>query len=888
MSFAPIPNALSSSESIVAEIPFWVFRPSTETNLTGVPAVPTGLVVNISQGVYELNWNATTNAVGYIVSCSVVGNTRPAVIVGHTISNSISVYGLSTGYNYNFSVKAYSRAGIGLAAVASVNMDLSQPFATPTFQPYQVITGGTESSGSQGEPGLTGATGATGATGSTGTQGATGRTGPAGSQGVPGQTGQTGAEGPTGATGATGATGPIGATGATGATGAQGTAGASYNPASVEATSGTFENFSVISAANNSISMDLAVSPVGGLGNGYASINSLYNGTAYIPTVVQIPQVGAAMLVITGNDGATGASSPYGITASQSDALYVDGNSGVAGSINVAYNVNCSGVVAVSNNTACSTGTGVTVGQFLVPNMINAENTAAVLILGSTYTNTYNYGSLEFQMQSSVGGGFNQRGNRMRLGVQTAYSEPETATGIYIDANDHFYNARQTFNDGSGNMTVATDLPVKSQANVAGIVSINTAGVQGTGAGGYPVLSYYGAMAAFGGVTAGLGLSSNTVENYCYQNWNVWQVNFNTTSPAFSVGGTTAGSGISGLVRTRNNTLDDGSGNATVAGVLNLSRTSTTSGLTSSNPVGVFMDSSLLNINFKSTASAANSWVIFSSAAKQLLNVSNGGAITTLHNILDDGSGDASVLGNLTVNGQIHMNGDSTTSGLFTYNDTGVFLDSDFLNLHFQTTATTGSSWVIQSSTGTNLFTVVNEATIRTLNNTLDDGAGNVTVAGDLTITSNTIHNSSLDQILLPSSGGTLALAAPVMSSFYAAFGSAGTGFTGIVSIGGGFSSVAGSSTVSSTFSGAVEIIMSVTENVPAGESGYINCAPAGASLLVGNPYAYVFNGSSSTFTDFTVTAPLIATFTGSSSPAFTVSAAFSLWTAVVCIRQLT
>jgi len=209
--------------------------------------------------------------------------------------------------------------------------------------------------------------------------------------------------------------------------------------------------------------------------------------------------------------------------------------------------------------------------------------------------------------------------------------------------------------------------------------------------------------------------------------------------------------------------------------------------------------------------------------------------------------------------------------------------------------ATSVSNFCRIGVSGTDGLTLYGSGSIVTAKgSTLDDGLGNatilgnMTVDGDLTITSNIIHNSSLDQILLPSSGGTLALAAPVMSSFYAAFSSAGTGFTGIVSIGGGFTSVSGSTTVSSTFSGAVEIIMSVTGNIPAGESGYINCAPAGASSLVGNPYAYMFNGSSTTSTDFTVTAPLIATFTGSSSLAFTVSAAFSLWTAVICIRQLT
>jgi len=298
------------------------------------------------------------------------------------------------------------------------------------------------------------------------------------------------------------------------------------------------------------------------------------------------------------------------LAASQSDILYVDGNAGVAGSLN-ANNVNLSGVMSVNNPTVCSTGTAVTVAQFLVPNMINAENTAAVLILGSTYTNTYNYGSLEFQMESSVGGGFNQYPNRMRLGVQTAYSEPETATGIYIDGSDHFYNARQTFDDGSGNMTISSNFRVNNTVNVTGVTAINTAGTQGTGPEGMPVFSYYGNYgAAFGTVAAGVGLSDNSVEQYCYQNYNVWQIDFNTTTPAFSVGGATSASGTSGLVRTRNNTLDDGNGNMAVLGNIALGG-STTSGITSSEAIGVYLDAAYMNLHFKDSASTSGAtWQI--------------------------------------------------------------------------------------------------------------------------------------------------------------------------------------------------------------------------------------------------------------------------------------
>jgi len=222
MSFTPTPLSLTTQEAVSADIPLWVFQPSTETNLTGIPTKSTGLVVNIAQGVYEFSWDASPNSVGYVITCQIKGYQKPPTVIGHTITTSISIFGLSAAYNYLFTVKPYSRAGVGSPATARVALDLSQPFVTPTYQPYALVTGSTGSIGLQREPGLNGTSGATGATGATEATGATGFSGQTGATGAIGMTGSIGLTGATGANGARGNTGAQGTTGLEGQTGLTG------------------------------------------------------------------------------------------------------------------------------------------------------------------------------------------------------------------------------------------------------------------------------------------------------------------------------------------------------------------------------------------------------------------------------------------------------------------------------------------------------------------------------------------------------------------------------------------------------------------------------------------------------------------------------------------
>lgn len=114
-----------------------------------------------------------------------------------------------------------------------------------------------------------------------------------------------------------------------------------------------------------------------------------------------------------------------------------------------------------------------------------------------------------------------------------------------------------TPDDGYGNL------------KVTGFTSLNTASNYKATTGGEAVLSLFGAAPAnvvFPQVAFGFGASTQSVECYTTWNYNVWQISGSTTTPAFSVGGVSNGTGVSGLVRTKNSKLDDGVGNMVVAG----------------------------------------------------------------------------------------------------------------------------------------------------------------------------------------------------------------------------------------------------------------------------------------------------------------------------------
>lgn len=168
----------------------------------------------------------------------------------------------------------------------------------------------------------------------------------------------------------------------------------------------------------------------------------------------------------------------------------------------------------------------------------------------------------------------------------------------------------------------------------------------------------------------------------------------------------------SGYVTTKNNTLDDGNGNFTASGTIN---TSNASGdrryqLNGKDVIGQFTgwNTNMLYINTNATGATENQ--SFSAGVKIK------GAIFGDRNTLDDGSGNMSIGGNLTLGtNSIYFNGNADAS----------ILPQTGKSVGFTNRA--NNKWGLKVTDGTNPSTYTN-------NNTLDDGSGNATFR---TVTSN-------------------------------------------------------------------------------------------------------------------------------------------------------
>jgi hypothetical protein len=103
-------------------------------------------------------------------------------------------------------------------------------------------------------------------------------------------------------------------------------------------------------------------------------------------------------------------------------------------------------------------------------------------------------------------------------------------------------------------------------------------------------------------------------------------------------------------VKTANNTLDDGSGNMSLAGQLNLLTPGgyPTVGINSNGSGGAFLEAGSLNFFFKTAATSGASWQVSKQGGSTWFSISNAGNVSTLHNTLDNGSGNMTIVGTIT------------------------------------------------------------------------------------------------------------------------------------------------------------------------------------------------------------------------------------------------
>jgi hypothetical protein len=317
-----------------------------------------------------------------------------------------------------------------------------------------------------------------------------------------------------------------------------------------------------------------------------------------------------------------------------------------------------------------------------------------------------------------------------------------------------------TLDDGSGNMIVGGKETINAGSNAIAL-TVNSTLNAGSGYvqmfnPNVPNGSNYSVLFGLTGARAG-SLSYN--------------VSATGTTDSVSLSAFT-GTGItisgSSAVSTIHNTMDDSLGNMIVSGSLTLSQVSSTTGLVSSQPSGVFLDASNLNINFKSTATSSNGWNIFSTAGTGLLTVLNntvsgGSKISTPHVIVDDGSGNmfigqgvsSSVHGmcgtvsNTIIFNNVGVNPPTLTtrsagtklvmfpqlSGTTTDYALGIANNTLWSSVptnatQFQWFGGTGSAMIL-SGAGALSTTTASGAS----RNTMDDGSGNMTVSGQINAT---------------------------------------------------------------------------------------------------------------------------------------------------------
>jgi len=124
-------------------------------------------------------------------------------------------------------------------------------------------------------------------------------------------------------------------------------------------------------------------------------------------------------------------------------------------------------------------------------------------------------------------------------------------------------SAYNILDDGSGNMTVAG-------SGTFNFINANKNNTNGTSSGGTEIIALYGGLQSFPKETTGsmygLGISLDTLEVYTNSNINFWQLSSSVSTPAFSIGGADSGGGTYSLIQSAHNTFDDGGGNMTIVG----------------------------------------------------------------------------------------------------------------------------------------------------------------------------------------------------------------------------------------------------------------------------------------------------------------------------------
>ena len=405
--------------------------------------------------------------------------------------------------------------------------------------------------------------------------------------------------------------------------------------------------------------------------------------------------------------------------------------------IDINYNTGTianSGVLSVDSNTgnlSLSAGTGISISGLTITNT-GVDSLVAgtgISLSGSTGSVTVtNSGVTSFQgdtgsISLSAGTGISISGLTIsNAGVTSLQSETgalslTAGTGISISGLTITNTGITSLTAGNGisvsGSTIAMSGSYSGNFTASGLgtfATINSNSSSSSGsAGGDEIIALYGGIQSFPSSTTanmfGFGMSGYTMEIYSADNINLWQLNFSTSTPAFSIGGADSTTGTQFLVKTANNVLDDGTGNLEIG-----------------------------NTYYKWSNSANN--YVYADTGNMVFGTNGGFQWKNSSGTIISGlnsSGDMTLTGGLTLGSQQSVVWTNTTSG-----NVGSFTAVQYSN-RFAMFPTTDNSnaFTIENTSLDNIFTVaLASSSVGTLHNTLDNGSGDMTVAGSITVNS--------------------------------------------------------------------------------------------------------------------------------------------------------
>jgi hypothetical protein len=340
----------------------------------------------------------------------------------------------------------------------------------------------------------------------------------------------------------------------------------------------------------------------------------------------------------------------------------------------------------------------------------------------------------------------------------------------------------------------------------------------------------------------------------------------------------------SNVVTTANSTLDDGSGNAVVNGSLTVNGSTVplnvlNATLADSTPMFFNLGRQLasnkcaqLTFNLGTSAnsysdsafgvylyggaaslSVGHSSCSLSGGNVQLGTVGTSNTVSTPHNTVDNGYGSATIVGALT----LATGGSGNLNSILTMGSTAATnLGLEFITSTdtWQIYANTGGFGVYNNGTGSSPLLITNSNVVTMGHNTVDDGAGNAVLAGNVTVGGNSVLISGgAASLTLPASSGSIALVSQI-PTVYLAYGAI-TNTTNITLVNqtGGFSFSSNAVYFPSKYSpiGSYAIEFSYSNTLAAGATGIIGInifpTPAGSNWVqTGCSFASVTNGSTS------------------------------------------